>query len=65
MNTEDIKFRLCGGGIWEASERGAYLKRVDPKGKGIIAINECAPGCKGNFELKAEAILKSMMGIDE
>jgi hypothetical protein len=45
MLMSEIKCDKCGCGIMEASERGAYLKRVSPKGEGNPMIMECSPSC--------------------
>lgn len=35
----------CGCTVFEASKRGAYLKRCNPKGEDPIWI--CSPSCEG------------------
>ena len=37
--------RICGQGPMEASNRGAYLQRVNPKGE-VPIILECRPSCR-------------------
>ena len=61
---EDVICRLCGDNVFEASKHGAYLKRVNEKGKGIEAINECAPGCNGNFGNHENALLGAINSTD-
>ena len=44
--SKNTKFicRICGQGPMEASNRGAYLQRVNPKGE-VPIILECRPSC--------------------
>lgn len=44
MNTDDLKCRKCGESMFQASNRGAFLKRVNPVGEPFIG--ECSPCCK-------------------
>ncbi len=55
----DIKCRLCGQDAGQASERGAYLKRVSPKGGEFIA--ECAPSCDMVTGDQDDALLRAIM----
>jgi len=58
MNTSDTKCRKCGQNAWEASERGAYLRRVNPKGESFIG--ECAPSCEHKHGGQDEALLGAL-----
>lgn len=62
MNTDDIKCRLCGAGLFEASERGAYLARVNPKGE--PCINECRPNCDRDSGNQDDALIAAIFNKD-
>ncbi len=50
--------RLCEADPIEASKRGAYLKRVNPKG--VAGIWECEPACEGEFGDSSDAVLRAV-----
>jgi len=56
----NIVCRKCSADAWDASQRGAYLARVNPKGE-IPMIVECAPSCKSTGD-ENEAILRAIQG---
>ena len=60
MKASDIKCRLCGQDVFQASRRGAYLARVNPKGE--ECINECRPSCDRNHGNSDDALLNAIKG---
>jgi hypothetical protein len=55
----DIKCRLCGQNALEASDRGAYLTRVNPKGETPMVV-QCAPSCGDCGGGKDVALLRAI-----
>lgn len=47
--------RLCGGDVFAAARRGAYLTRTNPKGE--IGIMECSPSCDQNHGDASSALI--------
>ena len=60
MKVEDIVCVKCGENAMEAAARGAYLKRITPKGVKPIK-EQCYPSCgqNGNHE---DAIIGAITG---
>lgn len=59
MKLEDIKCQKCGQNAMQASERGAYLKRINPKG--VAAINECEPSCDRKTGSQEDAVINAIL----
>lgn len=62
MRAEEAVCQKCGANAMQAAERGAYLKRVNKKGKGIKAINECAPSCEHKSGDQNDALVHAVLG---
>lgn len=54
MLVREVVCRKCGDTAFDAVERGAYLKRVNPTGKDFIG--ECSPCCEGDYGGSVEAL---------
>lgn len=60
MKMRDIKCRLCGQTLAQASTRGAFIKRVSPIGSNFVG--ECRPSCDRNHGNRDDAILAALAG---
>ena len=58
MNTDELKCKNCGATVFEASQRGAYLKRVNPIGENFVG--ECAPLCDSNHGNQDDALINAV-----
>ena len=58
MKANKMKCRLCGQDMFEASERGAFLKRVNETG--IDGIWECSPSCDRKHGNPDDALLAAL-----
>lgn len=56
MKASEVKCRKCGQDAMQASERGAYLGRVNPKGE-VPCIMECVPSCEHKHGNQDDALL--------
>lgn len=62
MNTvTEVKCRKCGQNLKQASQRGAYLARVSPKGEDFVG--ECKPSCDMKHGGPSEAVLNALDGV--
>lgn len=59
MKASEVKCQRCGRDAMEASERGAYLARVSPKGQ--APVMECAPSCFKTGD-QEDAVLRALGG---
>lgn len=59
----DIKCRICGKNALEINKRGAYLKRVNPKGE-LPMVVQCAPTCHGLHGKNEDALLNALDGVE-
>lgn len=62
MKVGDTKCQLCGQNVFQASERGAYLKRVNETGGSPIL--ECRPNCDQKTGNQDDALLRAL-GFEE
>ena len=60
MKASEIKCTHCGDDLWEASQRGAYLKRANPKGE-LPMIVECAPSCDKKTGNQEDALMGAIL----
>jgi len=58
MLASEIKCRLCGQDMWQASGRGAFLKRVNPVGEPFVG--ECVPSCDRKHGNQDDALLAAV-----
>ena len=58
MKVSEVVCQLCGQNVIEASKRGAYLARVNPKGE--PCINECRPSCDKITGNSDDALLRAI-----
>jgi hypothetical protein len=58
MNVGETKCRLCGCSVYDAAERGSYLKRVSPKGGEMIL--ECRPSCDRKTGNQEDALMRAI-----
>lgn len=55
----DNTCRICGQDCFEAADRGAYLKRVNPTGE-TPAIWQCEPSCQGRHGNSENALMRAL-----
>ena len=60
MKMSEIVCDKCGQNCMEASKRGAYLKRVSPKGKDMVM--ECSPSCDRVTGNQDDALINAVKG---
>ena len=53
-----MKCELCGCTVREASARGAYFKRANPKGQ--APVWHCSPVCGKDVGTREEAIVRAI-----
>jgi hypothetical protein len=61
MKASEIKCELCGQNMFEASERGAFLRRVSEKGKQPVLM-ECSPSCDQATGNQDDALFRAVHG---
>ena len=59
----DVVCRKCGQNCFDASTRGAYLSRVNPKG--VDGIWECKPTCEHLHGDQDDALLGALFDNEE
>lgn len=60
----EVKCCICGQNVFQVSKRGAYLKRVNPKGA-LPMVVRCFPDCKGTYGDWKDALLNAIEGDNE
>jgi len=61
MKVSEVKCRKCQQDAMQASRRGAYLERVNPKGE-TPWIMECFPSCEHKHGNQDDALIHAING---